>query len=201
MLKPFLFSAVALILSSCATSPSLRYAGALNQPNELWASATPPEVRAAARRFSDHERLPNGLIYGDSVRNLDLTGKTPATLEVQMRARQCREIQTVLRDPRTNEPALCQAKPVPQVIYDCPDGGTVRLKPAGDPCGKYRPQPHGVKAVRFSPKQTADSFASEAFKVDKDDYPIPKVPAHLNPALDTNIWADDAHADLAPLNE
>jgi hypothetical protein len=190
-----------LILSACAAGPQGRYARALHQPAELWAASTPPEVRAAALRFANHERLPNGLTYGDSVRNLDLTGKTLTTLEVQLSARQCREIQTVLRDPRTNEPALCQAKAVPQVIYDCPDGGTVRLKPQGDPCGKYRPQPHGVKAVRFSPSLTADSFASEAFKVDKEDLAIPKVPAHLNPALDANVWADDAHADLAPLNE
>jgi hypothetical protein len=88
---------------------------------------------------------------------------------------------------------------VRQILFACPDGGLVRLKVNGDPCNRLRPQPHGVKSVRYPHDGDPKDFSREAFKVDHDGNPIPKSPAMLNRALEPDGWAEAAHADLRSL--
>jgi hypothetical protein len=194
-----------LILSACATQPKISdpravkrdlFLAALTGGKEIWSTSTPAEIRRAVEDFHARKHLPNGKIYGASVRNLDLGAHSLAKTANLMASRACRKSEDVLHDPKSGAPALCNGLKVKQIIFDCPDGGMVRLKPAGDPCSRQRTQPHGVKSVRLPFDADPRDFSHEAFKVDSTDHPLPKSPAELAPGIDADGWAEDAHADL-----
>ena len=202
-LSPFL---VLFFVFGCAHSPPQNkreqklelFLTAQKKGTEIWATSTPKEIRSAVSDYQAHKKLANGLVYGESIRNLNLARMTLPQIEPLLVQRKCRKLVDVLRDAKTGEPSQCNGSKIRQIIFDCYDGGMVRLKPDGDPCNKYRPQAHGVKSVRFPFDGDPKDYSKEAFKVDKFDLPIPKSPGMLNPAVDADGWAEDAHVDLEP---
>jgi hypothetical protein len=150
---------------------------------------------------SDHKAH----VYGDSVRKLDLRGKSAQALDAELKAKGFVRHDDQLRDPRTQEQLG-----VPMTVYVHPDGGMVRIKPQGDPTSPIRPQPHGSKAVRWPVDGAYTSFDQEAFKIDAVGNPRPKFPPHLQIGaegaskpnrfgyLDKSM--DDVHVDLPAQN-
>jgi hypothetical protein len=195
----------ALLLASCASSGPAPLSADQKRAHfeqqagsgiALWGPQATESTRAAVARFYRGERLANGLPYGASMKRILVRGKHYSALEAELEKEGCRKIEDHLRDPKSHEPALCAEKKIPQVIFDCPDGGMVRIKPQGDPCSKFRPQPHSVKAVREPFNASVSDFSKEAFKVDDSARAIPKSPAELSRELNADEWAEDAHSDL-----
>lgn len=209
MNKKFLVAILTLLFLSCSHTPPpasnprqerlAKFLQTQEQGTNVWAPNTPSEVLEAVSQFNQHKKLANGLTYGDSVRQLDLAGKTLEQIEPTMAIRKCKKVVDSLRD-RSGKPAVCRGSSVTQVLFVCADGGLVRLKAEGDPCSKFRPQPHAVKAVRYPFNGDPKDFSKEAFKVGHEDRAIPKAPGMLAPAIDADGWAEDAHTDLAPLH-
>lgn len=168
----------------------------LERPNEVFVAELPPKTREALRAFESRAALPGGLHYGDSVRDYSIARKSAATIRAEMQQRHCAFKNDVLKDPRTHQPSLVEGKSVPLWVFLCPDGGVVRIKPEGDPTSRYRPQPHGSKALRYPYNSKFEDFSDEVLKVDPEGNAIPKFPAELAPKALVDGWAEDAHQDL-----
>ena len=160
-------------------------------------------ARKALTAFDERQKLPNGLVYGESVRGLDLRGMTPEAIDAAMKERGFRKQITVIRAPRSNKPVIGpDGFTIPLIVYTHRDGGTVRVKPVGDPTNKLMPQPNAVKTLRWPYNAPGDGFRYEALKVDHDDRPLPrrrnelKVDMESARKLFVDKWANIAHADL-----
>jgi hypothetical protein len=160
----------------------------------------------ALQAFTGGLVLPNGLVYGQSVRALDLRGRTPSAIEMEVLARGFTKLNTVIRDPRTNRPITRpNGKTIPLIVYTHLDGGTVRVKPIGDPTNRLMPQPNAVKTLRWPYDAPGDGFRFEALKVDYDDRPLARrrvelrIQRNVNRKRFLDTWAHMAHTTiLAP---
>lgn len=172
-------------------------------PDGVWDASVRAEVLQAVKDFKAGKRLPNGFAYGASVKDLDLRGMTPARVEAVLKERGFVRYDDVVR--KDAKPVFDKdGKTIPQIVYIHPDGGTVRIKPLGDPTSAKRPQPHLSKSVRYPYDGDRRDFKAEGFKVDMAGRPLPKAPSDLkNPYRGTPLeetfqdgWGDAAHADL-----
>lgn len=158
------------------------------------------EVLASKEMYEHHAKLPNGLFYGDSVRNLNLRGETASSLSAVMKKMGCPLTEDVIREPSKNEPVKDkEGHTSPIWIWTCADGGVVRAKPEGDPTNKFRPQPHASKALRYPVNGTkVASFNEETAKIDNEGHILPKWPKDLNTTNSDSIndWANATHTDL-----
>ncbi|MBL4636701.1 MAG: hypothetical protein JKY56_22820 [Kofleriaceae bacterium] len=136
---------------------------------------------------------------------LDLSGMSFQQIERLLKAKGFTREDGNITNFQTKLPERnLSGKVLRQVFFAHPDGGMVRIKPDGYP-GSPRPQPHVVKSVRFSGKDTMHDFAKEAFKVNNAGVAIPKAPSDLHnphPASSKlalkyiDAWANVAHTDL-----
>ncbi|MEW6277566.1 MAG: hypothetical protein AB1758_03005 [Candidatus Eremiobacterota bacterium] len=131
-----------------------------------------------------------------SVRNLQLDGKPEHVLHRELLERGFQHTRAPLGVFTSQDPGptyLCSdgslthdshnPSIVPQDIYVHPDGGMVRVKPAGAPGNPQRPMPHLSKSVLLKPLSgstftLADGldFHNEAFKLTPDGYAVPTFP-------------------------
>lgn len=140
------------------------------------------------------------MIYGDTVRYLNLRGESAKSLKSIMNTLHCPLTEDVIRDPQKNEPVMDKSGHTSPIwIWTCPDGGIVRAKPDGDPTSKYRPQPHASKALRYPVDGSkAVSFNDETAKIDNEGHILPKWTKDLNTTDSeaVNAWANATHTDL-----
>jgi hypothetical protein len=176
-----------------------------SDPHQIWSSTLDMNQKEAIHHFNARTKLKNGMIYGDSVRKLDIRNKCAAELNALLRHMNCEFQQDVLKEPSSRQPIYTrEGKSIPMHVYLCPDGGAVRIKPSGDPTSRYRPQPQASKALRYPYNSSFKSFDDEMVKVDHMGNPIPKWGKDLNldavskdqKSLFLEDWANDAHADL-----
>lgn len=130
---------------------------------------------------------------GQSVKNLDLAGKTPQQIHDELIAKGF----TLQKDKNGNREMILGCidgdapYPTPHDIYLHPDGGMVRVKPEGHLGNPLRPEPHVSKSVLIDPKSVLKDpekgterpnteWANEAFKVTNDGYAVPKAPSSGN---------------------
>jgi hypothetical protein len=176
-----------------------------SQPDQIWAPGVDPKVKNATSDFLARKKLPNGKIYGDSIRTFSLEGQCLKDLDQKLRQMECERKDDVIKEPQSKKPILtAEGKRVPLWVYLCSDGGVVRIKPEGDSTNKRRPQPHSSKALRYPFNSKFETFDDEIVKIDNSGNPIPKWPKDLDttflstqdktPYLDS--WANDAHTDL-----
>jgi len=166
-----------------------------NDPEGVWdqeALANDPRLKSTLDKFDD----PNDPT-GKSVKNLDLSGKTPEEIHDELIANGFEhERKGIIAFPRsdpdeykTYDPSTGQfgrsADPndpnlVPQDFYTHDDGGMVRVKPEGDPGNGQRPQPQVSKSVLDPPDDTGwpsgPGGSGEQFKVTNDGDPVPRAP-------------------------
>lgn len=202
-----------LLAVGCASSPPSRkehlmeeFLEAIHEhPEQVWSERLNPKAKIAIRDYDGHLKLKNGMYYGESVRHFDLRKRNAREIDDQMRKTHCERKSDVLKNPNTGKALQDFAgNVIPLIIYLCPDGGVVRIKPNGDPTSKFRPQPHGSKALRFPFDSKFESFDDEVVKVDNFGNAIPKWTQDMNPAFQVkdshrNLiegWAEDAHTDL-----
>jgi hypothetical protein len=172
---------------------------------EIFSDSLRPKEVEALQAYNARKKIANGKIYGESVRRYRLAGKTRQQVERDMAKRGCPMKQEFLREGG-NGPARKDAngKEIPLLMFLCPDGGVLRIKPEGDPGSKYRPQPHGSKALRFPADAPYSTFDDEVLKVDESGNAVPKAPNGLQKLFSDEKsqaelvegWADDAHSDL-----
>jgi hypothetical protein len=172
----------------------------------LWASPEPQSwfahplssrTRECLEAYESQAPLPNGRIYGQSVRQYRLEGKTPAQVEHDMKRLGCVPQQDWVRDPLQHKPKIYQGQKLPLIAYLCDDGGVVRIKPLGDPTQKHRPGPHGSKGLRFPYNAAFRNFADEVVKVDHEGRAVPKSVLELAPWVSSEAWGRAAHALLS----
>lgn len=165
-----------------------------------------PKVASTLTAYQDHTLLPNGLRYGTIAQTYHLKHKTVTAIDTEMTSLHCQKKIDLIKNPKTNEPIVYQDKTLPLWSYLCPEGSVIRIKPLGDPTSKFRPQPHGNKALRFPYHAPFESFNDEVAKVSEKGEALPKSPSDMViPALPSstettnflNKWADEAHSDLA----
>jgi hypothetical protein len=179
--------------------------GATN--SQIWAQPLPPKVASALADYNSKKKLPNGFYYGQAAREVSLIGKTAAQVEAALAKFKCVKDMQQIKNATTSQPILDAAgKPIPMIVFICPEGSAFRLKPEGDSTSKFRPQPHGVKALRHPYNGPFLTFDDEVIKVDSEGgNPLPKVGGGLvnwfpddkaaqGDAMDA--WANRAHADL-----
>tara|TARA_R110002096_G_scaffold350395_3_gene543593 strand:- start:42559 stop:43323 length:765 start_codon:yes stop_codon:yes gene_type:complete len=169
-------------------------------PTGIWAKNLKPEV---TRALADFNKPKGGL--GHSMKNLDLRAMSFPQIEQLLKSRGFVREDGTIKNFVTKQPERnAKGEVLRQVFFAHSDGGMVRVKPDGYP-GSPRPQPHVVKSVRFSGKDTMHDFAREAFKVNNAGLPIPKAPSDLhNPHPSTSAkalkyidaWANVAHTDV-----
>jgi len=176
------------------------------QPSIIWSPNINDKVKQTLVEYENHTLLPNGLHYGDSVRQFSLFEKTSTQISVAMKELHCSKKNDFLQDPKTHLPIEnSQGQKVPMTLFLCPDGGVIRVKPEGDPTSRFRPQPHASKSLRYPFDAKFESFDDEIVKVNNRGKAVPKWAQDLNPSLivDPIIkkeiieeWANDAHTDL-----
>mgnify|MGYP003394237727 CR=1 FL=1 len=172
----------------------------------VFSDALSPREKEALHAFVEAKKLPNGKTYGDSVRRFHLKGKSTAQVEKEMKKMGCPMKREAMREGGSGPIRKDKdGKEIPLLMFLCPDGGVVRIKPVGDPGNKYRPQPHGSKALRYPADSDYVTFDDEVLKVDEEGNPVPKAPKGLakfysDEKIQSELvdgWADDAHSDLA----
>lgn len=157
---------------------------------------------AALRAYKTKGTLPNGLVYGESMRDLHLVNMDRGQIHDFLVARGFTREVTVLRNPDTNRPILDKGTTIPVHIYTHRDGGTVRLKPLGVPRSALMKQPHYSKGLRWPHDASGDGFEHEALKVDARGQAVPRlrkelrVPPNVNRQQFVSAWARRAHGDL-----
>lgn len=149
-------------------------------------------------------RLPNGLRYGDSVRNLDLSNLSQQQIWELLMSKGFKFVVTVLRD-KAGDPIVVNGKTIPLHLFTHADGGTVRVKPDGDPTSRFMPQPHLVKSVRWPYDAPGDGFQHEGIKVSNAGAPLPRTviemsrrKRHISAKSFADRWASQAHTDVVP---
>ena len=172
-----------------------------NHPYELSGKGR-QHAAAAWKAYRNHQHMKNGLQYGDSVRNLDLSNLSADEIDTLLLAKGFHVEVTALRDVK-GDPIVFDGKVVPIRIYTHADGGTVRVKPEGDPTSRFITQPHLVKSLRWPFDAPGDGFEHEGLKVSNNGAPLPrlpsetKVPHHrVGRGKYFDIWAGLAHTDL-----
>ena len=171
-----------------------------NDPSAIWnTQAMSPLTKAALTAYRRGQ-------IGNSVRGLDLKGKSVEGIRSELRQRGFQQEVVPLRDFKTGRPIVNPrtGKAVPMEVWSHPDGGMVRLKPEGDPSSKHRPQPHASLSVKYPPDASGHDFNYEAFKLDGSGNPLPKWAQDANnPFGDTpagkrfyDDLADRTHVDL-----
>ncbi len=203
----------ALIFLGCNTAPQNHRGGLQGNflevlsahPEQVWSPSLSLEAKQAIADYRLKKKLPNGEIYGASVRAYDLRDKCFSEIDQEMKKLECKRKEDVLKDPKTKNPLKTgSGKTIPLIVYLCSDGGVVRVKPAGDPTSKLRSQPLTSKALRYPYNSKFDNFDDERVKVDNFGNAIPKWTKDMNPSLVHSkesgdiieAWADDAHTDL-----
>lgn len=138
-----------------------------------------------------------GKVPGQSVKKLDVSGKTPEELHEMLTSQGFQHKRETLSNGE------------PMDFYLHPDGGMVRVKPEGDSANKFRSQPHVSKSVRLRLDEDT-SFDNEAFKVTNDGVATPAAPSAekgmrgaapgSNSSAENNSFKDvpmeKAHTDL-----
>lgn len=204
----FLFIA-ALILGSCAHSKANSFYKILKQdPQSIWSVAISDKVKTTLGDYNSHKIIyidGRALEYGGSVRDFNVQGLSFVAIEEGMQQRQCKKEIDYVKDPQThNFVKDAQGDTVLMIVFLCPDGGVVRVKPKGDPTSKFRPMPHASKSLRYPHNAAYKNFDDEIIKVDNNGYAIPKWAKDLKIiSKDKNIqdqwvedWANDAHTNL-----
>jgi hypothetical protein len=202
---------IALILgtiSMALAGDAPHFAGVMERrPEAIWAQSISKQLRESVEAFQQHKKLPNGVVYGSTIRDLNLTRTCEEDIFAWAKKHGCSRKNDFIKNPADNSPRLdARGKTIPLVSLLCKDGGVIRLKPEGDPTYKKNPDPNAVKAMRFFGVDRYDSFEDEAFKIDDAGMPIPKWSKDLNVELpeltsgdrDRYIeeWAKDAHSPL-----
>lgn len=171
----------------------------------IWSDDLSPITQAALAEYQSRKNLDNGLVYGDSVRNLDLSQNNLTDIDRALLGLRCTQKKDWIREPKRNTPIRdSKGRKLPMIIYLCPDGGVVRVKPAYDSSNKFIPQPHAVKSLRYPADSAFESFNDEALKIDNEGNPIPKWPKDMTRFFADDAkqkelmdgWAEDAHTDL-----
>ncbi len=162
----------------------------------LFSPALTGNAKLALQDFLKQKILPNKKIYGQSVREYKMDGKTADQIDAEMKQLKCKKQVTEIQDPKTHEPILVQGKSSPLWSYLCPDGGFVRIKPKGDPSSKFLPQPHGSKGMRYPYNSEFKTFDDEAFKINEDGKPSPKWPKDMIRDVNLSCWSRDVHKNL-----
>ena len=208
--KVVIFLIIGVLDGGCASS-SLhikedRFLSVLNsQPELVWSPQVGERVRKAIADFKAHKVVKDRMEYGASVRTFSLEKKSASEIDHHFKSIQCFKKKDVLKNPKTQDPLIDKkGEKIPMIIYLCPDGGVVRIKPQGDSTSRFRPQPHGSKSLRFPYNGKFESFDDEVVKVDNAGNPIPKWTRDLNPLYGDSEtqrefvegWAQDAHTDL-----
>ncbi len=176
-----------------------------SQSDSIWSPTISEKLKKSIADYRTHAKLDSGEVYGNSVRSFDLRNRCPSDIDSEMQNRKCARNQDVLKNPYTKIPLLDkQGSAIPMIVYLCPDGGVVRVKPEGDPTSKFKPQPLVSKALRYPNTSKFETFDDEMAKVDNFGYVIPKWVKDLNLEVASGPdqqeliqgWADDAHTDL-----
>lgn len=200
-----IFALFILFVTGCVSTPVQFEKFAAENPDGIWSEQASKDYHQLLDDYRSKKKLPSGLTYGESVRFFSLKNKCASEIDKQLSQKGCLKEIDVIKAPDTQKPILTSdSKTIPLVIYICPDGGIVRLKPQGDVTSKLRPQPNSTKALRFPYNSKFDSFDDEKVKIDNAGNPIPKWKKDMNPALTQSpkwlqSWADDAHTDLSPV--
>jgi hypothetical protein len=181
------------LLFSCTTAP-------VNHSNKFaFIEDLSNNTSASLRDYQEHRKLPNGVEYGSFVRTIQLRGESADSLKKKLSQAPCQLREDLIREPKNNEAIKDQnGKTSPIWIWTCHDGGVIRIKPQGDPTNRFRPQPHGSKALRYPPTGTTQGFQDETLKLDETGNPLPKWPKDLR-STDPQViqdWADASHIDL-----
>ena len=204
---------LALNLICCVSAPPLDREGRVKKfvsiaetsPDRLWSPNLSETTHKAISDYQVGKKLSSGKIYGESVRAYDLRNKCASDIDRELKQLGCGKKTDVLKNPHTKSPLLTSSgQTIPMVVFLCPDGGVVRLKPQGDPTSKFKPQPLASKALRYPFDSKFENFDDERVKIDNFGNAIPKWPKDLNPELASSKdqpqiiegWADDAHTDL-----
>jgi hypothetical protein len=172
-----------------------------DDPQRIFSEKMSPQAKLGLKDFEEQVQLPNGLAYGEIIRGLKIRGKQLDELELELTEKKCVKKIDVLKYPSTQSPVILNGTVVPIWIYVCPDGGLVKLKVKGDPTNRFRPEPHGIKAMRYPALDEVTDFDHERFKVNEGGMAIPKwrkdlgvehFPESERDAL-VEGWAEDAH--------
>jgi hypothetical protein len=178
---------------------------ATSQPDSIWAPTINEKLKISIADYRSQAKLNTGETYGNSVRSLDLRNRCASDIDLEMQNKKCVRNQDVLKDPYSKKPLLDnRGSSIPMVVYLCPDGGVVRVKPEGDPTNKFKPQPLVSKALRYPYNSKFETFDDEVAKVDNFGNIIPKWTKDFNLGIAhasdqeelIQGWADDAHTDL-----
>lgn len=196
MIKIF---SILLLLISCTTNKrqllKIKF-DEFQKSNNVWLDETEAKIKTALQKYSKGEVLKNGKIYGAFAKKINLQ-TTPVKKLIQLaRDNDCQVITDYIRNWKTKEYFIYNAKKLPIIFLVCSDASLIRLKPQGNPLNKFRPWPHGSKSVRFTVDSDYRDFLQEAFKVDNEGNSIPKWPKSLNKDISADAWAEDAHTDL-----
>lgn len=176
-----------------------------SNPAGVFAKTINARVQGSLADFRALKRLPNGRIYGASMKSIKLNHKSADAIAREAKKFACVQSMDVLKNVTNNLPIQINGKTVPMIVFLCPDGGAIRLKPQGDPTSKFRPQPQGSKALRFPYDSAFVNFDDEIVKVTDTGIAVPKSAPDLaifstDKAVQfdaTDAWANSAHMDLA----
>lgn len=133
-----------------------------NSPDGVWDQQALAKNQALNGKLDDFAAgKPSS---GQSVKNLDVSGKSPEQLHHELTQKGFEHKRELLNGTDAN------GNPVktPHDIYTHRDGGMVRVKPEGYPGNKIRPEPHVSKSVLQDPNG-GTGWNNEAFKVTNED--------------------------------
>ncbi len=197
----FLLNVSLVFLSSCS-----HFFQAENfETQSLWSSEISEKVKLTIQDYQTQKKISQDHYYGNSMRNLDLRNLCPQDIDAKMKALSCPRTEDVLKEPKHHTPLKTKdGKTILMIVYTCPDGGNVRVKPNGDPTSRFRPQPQVSKSLRYPYDSKFENFDDEVVKVDNEGQLLPKGIQDLNlknvneEDKETYIkkWADRAHTDL-----
>jgi peptidoglycan/LPS O-acetylase OafA/YrhL len=202
-LVPVLGLALILVLmfglTACATSRS--FETIMNEyPEKLWGVSADSDTYRSVLAYRARVKQPNGLTYGDSMRDFDLNRLCVDQIRERSTRMGCIAKNDVLKEPKQNLPIHdSEGQTIPLVSYLCPDGGVVRMKPKGDPTNPKETQPSVIKAMRFFGSDRYENFSDEAFKVDNQGRPVPKWAKDMSTEGKSRYveeWARDSHSLL-----
>lgn len=199
-----------VVTSICSAATRLHFSSVLErQPEKVWSPKLDSKTRVSLNAYQQHLKLPNGLIYGEQIRSLQLRNLCQSEIMAWAKKNSCQLKTDFVKHPQSNEPKTDRkGNTIPLLSWICQDGGVIRMKPLGDPTSQYSSRPEAVKAMRQFGSDQYANFSDEAFKVDDAGLAIPKWPKDLNLELPglrkedrqayLDEWASDAHSPLKP---